>query len=154
MELGRPPIKPSALRDEGYVRFTPVAIKFVRQRNISRWANGRHGPRTSGPVNGHSGNRVTGLESMRQLLGIDLNVPRPWLVEKDEYQGVAWLGHCIAALARYFSGHAACIFRNHLTEAIALDGNLLSGFDLVVEFDQMLNETARGRPECLSPGHA
>src|SRR4029077_20335319 len=83
------------------------------------------------------------LTSMRQLLGIDLNVLRPWLVEKGEYQGIARLGHCIAALVRYLSGHAACILRNHLTEAIALDGNLLSGFDLVVEFDQMLNEPAR-----------
>src|ERR1700749_1192782 len=81
---------------------------------------------------------------MRQLLGIDLNVLRPRLLEKDEYQGVAGLGHCLAALARYLSGHAACILRNHLAEAIALDGNLLSGFDLVFEFDQMLNETARG----------
>src|SRR5215471_212346 len=81
---------------------------------------------------------------MRQLLGIDLNVLWTRLVEKDEYQGVAWLGHCVAALARYLSSHAACIFRNHLAEAIALDGNLLSGFDLVVEFDQMLNEAARG----------
>ena len=80
---------------------------------------------------------------MRQLLGIDLNVLRPRLVEKDEYQGVAGLGHCIAALARYLSGHAACILGNHLAKTIALDGNLLSGFDLVVEFDQMLNETAR-----------
>src|ERR1700757_4173667 len=34
-------IKPSALRDEGYVRFTPIAIKLVRQRNMSRWANKR-----------------------------------------------------------------------------------------------------------------
>src|SRR4029077_1889643 len=80
---------------------------------------------------------------MLQLLGIDLNVLRPRLVEKDEYQGVAGLGHCVAALARYLSGHAACILRNHLAEAIALDGNLLSGFNLVVEFDQMLNEPAR-----------
>src|SRR5262249_10707115 len=62
----------------------------------------------------------------------------------DEYQWVAWLGHCIAALARYLPGDAACIFRNDLAEAIALNGNLLSGFDLVVELDQMLNEPARG----------
>jgi hypothetical protein len=62
---------------------------------------------------------------MRQLLGIDLKVLRHRLVEKDEYQGVAGLGHCIAALAGYLSGHATCILRNHLTEAIALDGNLL-----------------------------
>src|SRR5262245_66104361 len=80
---------------------------------------------------------------MRQLLGIERNVLQPRLVEKDEYQGVARLGHCIAALTRYLSGHAACILRNDLAEAIALDGNLLSGFDLVVEFDQMLNEPTR-----------
>jgi hypothetical protein len=53
---------------------------------------------------------------MRQLLGIDLNVLRTRLVEKDEYQGVAGLGHCIAALARYLSGQAACILRNHLND--------------------------------------
>src|SRR5262249_47087204 len=80
---------------------------------------------------------------MRQLLGIDLNVLRPRLVEQDEYQGFAGLGHCFAALARYPSGHAACILFNPLAKTIALDGNLLSGFDLVVEFDQMLNEPAR-----------
>src|SRR4029450_2722787 len=80
---------------------------------------------------------------MRQLLGVDLNVLRPRLVEKDEYQGIAGLGHCIAALARYLSGHAARILRDHLAEAITLDGNLLSGFDLVVDFAQMLNEPAR-----------
>src|SRR5262249_13686644 len=84
------------------------------------------------------------LRLMRQLLGIDLNVLRPRLVEKYEYQGIAGLRHCIAALARYLSGYAACIFRNHLAEAIALDGNLLPGFNLFVELDQMLNETARG----------
>src|SRR5690348_2319005 len=80
---------------------------------------------------------------MRQLLGIDLSVLRPRRVEKDECQGIARLGHCIAALGRYLSSHAARILRNDFTEAIALDGNLLSGFDLVVELDQMLNEAAR-----------
>src|SRR5262249_33710385 len=79
-----------------------------------------------------------------ELFGIDLNLPRPRLVEKDESQGVAGLGHCIAALARYLSSHAARVLCNHLAEAITLDGNLLSGFDLVVEFDQMLNEPAGG----------
>jgi DNA-binding transcriptional ArsR family regulator len=80
-----------------------------------------------------------GTGELRRLLGIDLNVLRLRFVEKDEYQGVAGLGHCIAALAGYLSGHAACIFRNHFAEAIALDGNLLTRFDLVVEFDQMLD---------------
>ena len=50
-------------------------------------------------VNGHGESRVTGFGSMRQLLGIDLNVLRPRRVEKDEYQRVAGLRHCIAALA-------------------------------------------------------
>src|SRR5262249_26116464 len=82
--------------------------------------------------------------SRGELFGINLNLPRPRLVEKDEYQGVAGLGHCIAALARYLSSHAARVLCNHLAEAITLDGNLQSDFDLVVEFDQMLNEPARG----------
>lgn len=76
-------------------------------------------------------------------LGIDLAAALRRPVEKDEYQGIARFGHCIAALAGYLSGHATRILRNHLTEAIALDGNLLSGFDLIVEFDQVFNETAR-----------
>jgi len=80
---------------------------------------------------------------MLQLLEIDLNVLLPRLVEKDEHQRVAGLGHRIAALARYHTGHAACILPNHLAEAVALDGNFLSDFDLVVEIDQMLNETTR-----------
>src|SRR5690349_8696556 len=91
-----------------------------------------------------SENCISGHEADAESLGIYLNVPRSCLVEKDEYQGIARLRHCIASLARNLSGHAACIFRNHLAKAIALDGNLLSGFDLVVEFDQMLNETACG----------
>ena len=63
-------------------------------------------------------------------------------MEKDECQGIAGLGHCVATLARDLSGHAACIFRNHFAEAVALDGHLLSGFDLVIELDQMLDEPA------------
>src|SRR5271156_3211020 len=77
-------------------------------------------------------------------LGISLTAVRRPLVEKDECERVAGLGHRVATLARYFSGHAACIFRNHFTETVALDGHLLSGFDLVVELDQMLDETALG----------
>src|SRR6516225_9420143 len=78
------------------------------------------------------------------LLGIGFNARWRRLVEKDKHQGVSGLGHCIAALTRYFSGHAACVLRNHFAEAIALNGHLLSGFDLVVELDQMLDEAARG----------
>ena len=64
---------------------------------------------------------------------IRLRVVRRLLVEKDEYQRVAGFGHHVAALARYLSGHAACVFRNHFAEAVALDGHLLSGLDLFVE---------------------
>ena len=61
-------------------------------------------------------------------------------MEKDEYQGVAGLGHRVATLARYLAGHAACIFRNYFAETVPLDGHLLSGIDLVVELNQMLDE--------------
>src|SRR5215831_10568018 len=77
-------------------------------------------------------------------LGINLAAVGCRLVEKDECQGVAGLGHRVATLARYFSGHAACIFRNHFAETIPLDGHLLSGIDLVIELDQMLNEPSPG----------
>lgn len=52
--------------------------------------------------------------------------------------------HGIAALPRYFLGYVAYIIRHHFAEAIALNGRLLPGFDLVVELDQMLDEAARG----------
>src|ERR1700761_1977475 len=77
-------------------------------------------------------------------LGISLAAVLRRLVEKDECERVAGLGHRVATLARYLSGHAACIFRNHFAETVALDGHLLSGFDLVVELDQMLDEPALG----------
>jgi len=79
-----------------------------------------------------------------ESLGISLTAVRRRLVEKDECQGVAGLGHRVATLARYLSGRAACIFRNHFAETVPLDGHLLSGFDLVIELDQMLDEPALG----------
>jgi len=48
------------------------------------------------------------------------------LFEKDKYQGVAALGHHIAALARYLAVHAARVLGNDSTEAVALDGDLLT----------------------------
>ena len=60
-------------------------------------------------------------------LGISLTARRRRLMEKDERQGVAGLGHRVATLARYLSGHAACIFRNHFAETVPLDCHLLSG---------------------------
>src|SRR6201996_9530061 len=77
-------------------------------------------------------------------LGISLAAVLRRLVEKDECERVAGLGHRVATLARYLSGHAACIFRNHFAEGVALDGDLLSGFERVVELDQMLDEPALG----------
>src|SRR3954453_15186876 len=57
---------------------------------------------------------ATNLEGVWQLLGIELNVLRPWLLKKDEDLRIAGLGHCVAALAGYLSGDGACILRNHL----------------------------------------
>ena len=56
-------------------------------------------------------------------------------MEKYECQGVAGLGHRVATLARYLSGHAAYAFRNHFAETVPLDGHLLSSIDLVIEPD-------------------
>ena len=39
--LGRVPINPAASVTGDYVRFAPIATKFVRQRSMSRWANSR-----------------------------------------------------------------------------------------------------------------
>jgi hypothetical protein len=61
-------------------------------------------------------------------------------MEKNKCQGGPGLGHRVTTLAGDLSGHAACILRNHFAEAVALDGHLLSGFDLVIELDQMLDE--------------
>ena len=65
-------------------------------------------------------------------------------MEKDEYEGVAGLGHRVATLACYLSGHAACVLRDYFAETVSLDGHLLSGIDLVIELDQMLDEPSLG----------
>src|SRR5215470_10591184 len=77
-------------------------------------------------------------------LGISLTAVPCRLVEKDEYQGVTGLGHRVATLAGDFPGHAAGIFRNHFAETVPLDGHLLSGIDLVIELDQVLDEPSPG----------
>ncbi|MCF6117367.1 hypothetical protein L2449_10670 [Mesorhizobium muleiense] len=41
--------------------------------------------------------------------------------------------------------NAACVFSDHFAEAVALDSHFLSGFDLVVELDQMLDKPALGQ---------
>src|SRR5215813_12360068 len=79
-----------------------------------------------------------------ELLGINLNIPKRRLLEKDKCQRVAGLGHYIAALARYLAVHAARVLGNDSTEAVALDGHLLARFDLVVELHQMLDDPACG----------
>ena len=43
-----------------------------------------------------------------------------------ETKKIAWLGHCIAALARHFSCYRACIQRNRFAKAVALDSDFLS----------------------------
>jgi Tripartite tricarboxylate transporter family receptor len=77
-------------------------------------------------------------------LRISLTAARRCPVEKNECQGIAGLCHRVAALAGYLAGDAACIFRNHFAEAVALDGNLLSGFDFVVELDEVLDQPPLG----------
>src|SRR5690348_5700225 len=63
--------------------------------------------------------RQTRAPSVRSL-GISLTAVRRRLVEKDEIQGVAGLGHRVATLARYLSGLAAFIFRNYFAETVPL----------------------------------
>src|SRR5262249_54427498 len=75
------------------------------------------------------GKAISAVRKMRrfaragELFGIGLNALPCRLVEKNKYQGVAGLGHRIAALARYHSIYAAGVLRNHVAEAIALDGH-------------------------------
>ena len=64
---------------------------------------------------------------------------------EDEHQGGAGLGSGVGAQRRDLAGDGAGIFRHHLAEAVALDGDLLPGFDPVVQPDQMLDESAMGR---------
>src|SRR5260370_845376 len=87
-----------------------------------------------------SPSRAPGVGSLR------ISLPAVWRrpVEKNECQGITGLCHRVATLACYLAGHAACIFRNHFAEAVALDGHLLSGFDFVVELDQVLDQPALG----------
>src|SRR4029078_9632983 len=73
-----------------------------------------------------------------ELLGIDLDSLRRGLVEQDEDEGFAGLGHDITALARDLSVDAARILGNHFAEAVALDGHLMSGLDPVVELHDVL----------------
>src|SRR5262249_56360696 len=103
------------------------------------WPGGKHAARDCS-MQKFCWSRAPGVGS----LGISLTAVRHRLVEEDECQGVAGLGHRVATLARYLSGHAACIFRNHFAETVPLDGHLLSGFDLVIELDQMLDEPSLG----------
>ena len=45
------------------------------------------------------------------------------------------------------AGHHAGVLRNDLAKGIALDGDLLTGVDLVVQPDQELDEPALGRQD-------
>ena len=76
------------------------------------------------------------------VVGIALNAFLRGLAEKDEYEGVAGFGPGIPWLPGYFSGNPACILRDHLADAVALEGHLLSGVDLIIELDQTPDEAA------------
>jgi hypothetical protein len=66
-------------------------------------------------------------------------------VVKDRHEDVARFRRRVGAVGRDLAGDAAAIFRDNFSERIALNGDPLSGFDLVIELDQQLNEPAAGR---------
>jgi hypothetical protein len=61
---------------------------------------------------------------------------------KDSQQQGARLGGCIGAANRDLAGHFAGVFCDDFPECVALDGNLLPDFDLVVQVDQKLDKAA------------
>ena len=80
-------------------------------------------------------------------LGVNSLPFRRGVVENDKHETVARLGCGVASKGPDLAVDAACVFRNDLAEGVALDGNLLPGRDLFIEFDQKLNESAVGRED-------
>src|SRR5215467_9548827 len=64
------------------------------------------------------------------------------VVIEDSYQRNARLGCCVGATSHDLAGHPARVFGHYFAKRVALDSNLLPGFDLVVQLDQKLNESA------------
>jgi hypothetical protein len=53
-------------------------------------------------------------------------------VVKDRHKDVARFRRCVGTVRRDLTGDAAAIFRDDFSERIALNGDPLSGFDLVI----------------------
>jgi hypothetical protein len=60
---------------------------------------------------------------------------------------VARLGRRVAPKGPDLTVNPTGIFRNDLAEGISLDGDLLSSFDLLIQFDQKFDESALGRED-------
>ena len=80
-------------------------------------------------------------------LGVNALSLRRGVVENDKHQNVARLRCRIAPKGPDLTGNATGVFRNDLAEGIALNGNLLSSFDLFIQFDQKFDESALGRED-------
>jgi hypothetical protein len=76
------------------------------------------------------------------LLGVGFSALQRCLIEQNEGKRVAGLGCRVATQARHLSRNAAGVLCDDLAEAIALDRDFLSSFDLVVQLDQMFDEPA------------
>src|SRR5262250_3754864 len=64
------------------------------------------------------------------------------VVIEDAYQRNTRLGCCVWAASHDLTGNPARVFGHYFAKRVALDGNLLPDFDLVVQLDQKLNESA------------
>src|SRR5690242_14946838 len=108
--------------------------------SVTAWPQPGYSPRLPAPTPRTSGTCWTGSSTWCALtasggtyrsrsLGIGRRLPRVRPIEQDEGQGVAGLGHGVAAQPRDLPGHATRVFRDHLAEAIALDRHLLPHLD-------------------------
>jgi hypothetical protein len=85
-----------------------------------------------------------GIPQRQGLLGVVNWVFLGHRIVEEEYQGRPWLGCRVRAIARYLSGHLAGVFRDHFAECVALNGNLLSHFNLLVQLHQNFDKSAVG----------
>src|SRR6516164_11443020 len=71
-------------------------------------------------------------------------------VVEDSYKHVARFRRCVSAVGRDLTGDAAAILRDDFTECVALNGELLPGYDFVLQLDQQLNEPTTAREHRVS----
>src|SRR6266851_7716818 len=86
----------------------------------------------------------------RTSLSQRVDAIRLWTIVEDSHEHVARFRCYIGAIGRDLAADAAGVFRNDLSERIALNGDSLSGLDVVVQLDQKLNEPATGREHSMS----